>query len=554
MKDKILSGFKGIDDSMKGMLGGVLAVAGGGLLAKGVEGVVGSLGGLIEKGKGSLQATQNLEVAFATAGLKGEALSKAVSGTSKAAVELSNRFALPISTIRVFSQTAAAIGGATGKANTDLTMLALGVEKATNGMVSGDMAIRLFSKGVADPETSFALGRLTKQFPALAAALKGVKDPAESTQKALAFLAPTFAMMEQQSNSPIGAMERLNNSLNMIKSSLGRVIIDAIAPFIESFSQNMVPVIQTVIGWIKSFSTVLQPLRPLFLAAGTGLAVMVTSILALKGISMFATLAADAAQFGLSILKTVIPALITETTVTSAAGASTTSLTLAKNALSLATLKDVAAKGANALITGAMSVATGIATAAQWALNAAFLASPIGWIVLGIGAIVAGMILLYNNVEPVRKGFDMAWNVIKVGATYIWEILKKLGSVLFAVGELVFTYLTLPFQIVWGVISEIGSAIGGFIKDLFGMTEAADSSAGAMSFLTDVFNAVMTGLNYLIAAVKGAVAWIQSIAGSVGSAIGKLFSGDLIGAAETVWNTGEKAKKCFQKKLYEKIK
>ena len=76
MKDKILSGFKGIDDSMKGMLGGVLAVAGGGILAKGIEGVVGSFGGLIEKGKGSLQATQNLEVAFATAGLKGEALDR----------------------------------------------------------------------------------------------------------------------------------------------------------------------------------------------------------------------------------------------------------------------------------------------------------------------------------------------------------------------------------------------------------------------------------------------------------------------------------------------
>ena len=211
----------------------------------------------------------------------------------------------------------------------------------------------------------------------------------------------------------------------------------------------------------------------------------------------------------------------------------------------MATLKDVAAKGANALMTGAMSVATGIATAAQWALNAAFLASPIGWIVLGIGAVVAGMILLYNNVEPVRKGFDMAWNVIKVGATYVWEILKKLGSVLFAVGELVFTYLTLPFQVVWGVISEIGSAIGGFIKDLFGMSDAASSSAGAMNFLTDVFNSVMTGLNYLIAAVKGAVAWIQSIAGSVGSAIGKLFSGDILGAVDSVMGAGEKAGEAF---------
>lgn len=64
---------------------------------------------------------------------------------------------------------------------------------------------------------------------------------------------------------------------------------------------------------------------------------------------------------------------------------------------------------ASAIATGAVTVATTAATAAQWALNAAFVATPIGWIVLGLGALVAAGVALYQN-----------WDTVKAKASELW--------------------------------------------------------------------------------------------------------------------------------------
>ena len=64
---------------------------------------------------------------------------------------------------------------------------------------------------------------------------------------------------------------------------------------------------------------------------------------------------------------------------------------------------------ASAIATGAVTAATTAATAAQWALNAAFVATPIGWIVLGLGALVAAGVSLYQN-----------WDTVKAKASELW--------------------------------------------------------------------------------------------------------------------------------------
>lgn len=64
---------------------------------------------------------------------------------------------------------------------------------------------------------------------------------------------------------------------------------------------------------------------------------------------------------------------------------------------------------ASAIATGAVTAATTAATAAQWALNAAFIATPIGWIVLGLGALVAAGVALYQN-----------WDTVKAKASELW--------------------------------------------------------------------------------------------------------------------------------------
>jgi hypothetical protein len=59
------------------------------------------------------------------------------------------------------------------------------------------------------------------------------------------------------------------------------------------------------------------------------------------------------------------------------------------------------------------AAATAIATAAQRGLNLAFLASPITWIVVGIGAIVAAIALLYNKSDTFRAFWSKCWEGIK---------------------------------------------------------------------------------------------------------------------------------------------
>ena len=68
---------------------------------------------------------------------------------------------------------------------------------------------------------------------------------------------------------------------------------------------------------------------------------------------------------------------------------------------------------ASAVASGVATGATAALTAAQWALNAAFVATPIGWIVLGLAAVVAAGVALYKN-----------WDTVKAKAGEVWANIK----------------------------------------------------------------------------------------------------------------------------------
>lgn len=68
---------------------------------------------------------------------------------------------------------------------------------------------------------------------------------------------------------------------------------------------------------------------------------------------------------------------------------------------------------ASAVASGMATGATAALTAAQWALNAAFVATPIGWIVLGLAAVVAAGVALYKNWDTVKAKAGEVWNSIK---------------------------------------------------------------------------------------------------------------------------------------------
>lgn len=89
----------------------------------------------------------------------------------------------------------------------------------------------------------------------------------------------------------------------------------------------------------------------------------------------------------------------------------------------VATLAMAAAQGVATAATSALSTATGI-------LNALFVASPIGWIVLAIGALIAVIILCVKHWDSITAAVGAAWEKIKAFAAFIQDKLSAAFSFL----------------------------------------------------------------------------------------------------------------------------
>jgi hypothetical protein len=78
------------------------------------------------------------------------------------------------------------------------------------------------------------------------------------------------------------------------------------------------------------------------------------------------------------------------------------------------------------LATIAKSVADKSAAAAQWLLNAAQLASPTTWIIVGILALVAVIVLIATKTRWFQTAWSAAWGFIKSAASNTWDFVKKI--------------------------------------------------------------------------------------------------------------------------------
>lgn len=121
-----------------------------------------------------------------------------------------------------------------------------------------------------------------------------------------------------------------------------------------------------------------------------------------------------------------------------------------------------ALKAANTLATGlaaGMSLkaaaATAIAAAAQGGLNLAFLACPITWIVLGIGAIIAIIAVIANKVGGFKELWEICWNGIKTAFDVVANGIK---AGIQGIGDFIQGIIDKVEKLV-GKIKEAGKAI-----------------------------------------------------------------------------------------------
>ena len=83
---------------------------------------------------------------------------------------------------------------------------------------------------------------------------------------------------------------------------------------------------------------------------------------------------------------------------------------------------------ASSVATRAAAVGSGIATAAQWAWNAAMSANPIMLVVQAIGALVAGIVWAWQNVDGFKEGLLSAWAWIQQAWGQAGDFFSGVGS------------------------------------------------------------------------------------------------------------------------------
>lgn len=176
-----------------------------------------------------------------------------------------------------------------------------------------------------------------------------------------------------------------------------------------------------------------------------------------------------------------------------------------------------------AIALGVLSAAIFVAAAAQWVMNSALLASPITWIIIGIGAIIAAIVLLIANWDSVWPVLVGAWDAIVAAWNVAWEWIKGFFSGLW---EGVTTFVAGIPEAIMNFLSGAWDSISGFFTQMW---------EGLVNFITGIPGMIMDGLGTLwdLLGQTWAASWEAIKAILYGALVGLLFI--LIGIPQIAW-------------------
>jgi hypothetical protein len=117
----------------------------------------------------------------------------------------------------------------------------------------------------------------------------------------------------------------------------------------------------------------------------------------------------------------------------------------------------------NTAATASHAVMMGTATAAQWSLNAAMAANPIGFIIMLIALLVAGIVLLVKNLDYVKAAFQSLGDILTLAILAPIQMFLELLALIPVVGKLINIQ---EFRDTTGIFSDKGATHN--ISDRFG--------------------------------------------------------------------------------------
>ncbi|MEU9406203.1 phage tail tape measure protein [Streptomyces sp. NPDC048281] len=211
-------------------------------------------------------------------------------------------------------------------------------------------------------------------------------------------------------------------------------------------------------------------------------------------------------------------------------------LTLAKNTAraTLAAARSAIAWTVEKVKVAAAAIAERAAAAAQWILNAAMDASPVTLIVLGIAALVAGLILAYNKVGWFRDFVNGAFKAIGQAISWVvdwvkghWPLLLAIltGPIGIAVGLVVkyWDKITSAASTMYHGTVNVLKGLVSWVAGLPGKAKSALSSLGSKIVAVNV-QAWRTFKSATIDKAMEAIRWIGGLPGRAKSALGNLGS------------------------------
>lgn len=99
--------------------------------------------------------------------------------------------------------------------------------------------------------------------------------------------------------------------------------------------------------------------------------------------------------------------------------------------------------------------------AGQWLLNSAFFASPITWIIVGIVALVAVIVLIARRTDWFSKAWRASWGWIRSAAESTWNFLKKIPGWIGSAFRNVGNFILAPYKAAFnGIARAWNSTVG----------------------------------------------------------------------------------------------
>ncbi len=189
-----------------------------------------------------------------------------------------------------------------------------------------------------------------------------------------------------------------------------------------------------------------------------------------------------------------------------------------------------------AVALGVLAAGLGVAAAAQWVMNSALLASPITWLIIGIAALVAAIVILIMHWDEVVAWMQGVWATVSEWFKGTWDSISAKVSEVWAA---IVAWVQGAIESVRETITNVLTGIASWWSETWEAIKTTASGVwdAIVTWVTDKINAIRDTIALVLAAISAAwtAAWngVRDAAKAVWDAI-KLATTTAINAVSSV--------------------